>query len=78
MLKLMNYLILFFVLGLFFSLLIAFGYANSANYCRDCNTGLGLCMIGYFLSIPATFAIAYVNTLISSKWKSDKRKRKRE
>ncbi|MCA9904003.1 MAG: hypothetical protein KC547_09110 [Anaerolineae bacterium] len=47
------------VLGVVFSGLIALWYVNSPAYCRDCDTGLGLCMCGFVLSVPITLLAIY-------------------
>jgi hypothetical protein len=44
------FVIVFIVLGVVFSLLMAFLYVNNPAYCRDCNTGLGLLGIGFCAS----------------------------
>lgn len=41
--------LLWLVLGAIVSLIIILLYVNSSAYCRDCDTGLGLCGIGYCL-----------------------------
>lgn len=45
---------LFMVLGIIASVVIALWYVNSPAYCRDCDTGLGLCGIGFAVAAVAT------------------------
>lgn len=55
----------FVVIGIILSVVIAVWYRNSPNYCRDCNTGLGICMIGFVLSIPLTLVTIYLSQRFS-------------
>ena len=50
----------FIVIGIVLSIVIGMWYGNSPEYCRDCNTGLGLCMFGFILSVPVTIWVIYV------------------
>ena len=60
------------VLSPFVSVAIIWIYGNSPNYCRDCNTGLGLCFFGYIFSIPIAMIIMLISKLFSRQ--SSKRK----
>jgi hypothetical protein len=49
----------FILIGVILSVLIGLWYTHSPNYCRDCNTGIGICMFGFFLSVPITLVVIY-------------------
>lgn len=53
-LKLFLYMTIFVVIGTIFTVIISLLYVNSAGYCRDCDTGIGLVGIGFILSLIAT------------------------
>lgn len=55
-------------IGYFVTIVISVLYVNSANYCRDCDTGLGLLGIGYGLDLVVTpFAFFLLRTALGTK-----------
>src|SRR5687768_9708993 len=50
---------LFMVLGIIASVTIILWYGNSDAYCRDCDTGLGLCGIGFGIGGVVTPLLIY-------------------
>lgn len=47
------------IVGAIVSAVISLVYVNGSAYCRDCNTGLGLCMAGYCAALFITPALIY-------------------
>jgi hypothetical protein len=52
--------IVFMGTGIFATILISLWYVNSPGYCRDCDTGLGLCCIGFVIGPAATLILIYL------------------
>ena len=60
------YVAVYLCVGAAISIVVILIYVNSADYCRDCDTGLGLCCIGFFLALPVSGAIIYfINPFIN-------------
>jgi len=53
------WILVYMVVGVVCTAGVSFLYVNSPNYCRDCNTGIGLCGIGFILSLGVTPAVIY-------------------
>ena len=56
------------MVGAAVTVLISVIYVNSSNYCKDCDTGLGLCAISYCLALFITPMIL-IGLSRGSNWK---------
>ncbi len=52
-------LVVFLGVGACATALISLWYVDSPNYCRDCDTGIGICGIAYGFSLLATPFIVF-------------------
>lgn len=66
------YVMLWGILWAIITLGISFLYVNSSAYCRDCDTGLGLCGIAFIISGVVTPIIGYGGLWLIDKFSDEK------
>ncbi len=77
--RLVARLLVFIITGCGFTTMISVLFVHSENYCRDCNTGLGLVTIGFGISLFATPILLWLPLDIYNHHRfSGKQKRKRK